>query len=225
MLPDVTLEAVKKSIAFKEDIRVIRTSVNHPEISLIIQPIEKNKVKTFEGLYFVLDKVINSSEKGNLHALSDILKTIIYFESKAVINKALACIRGWLVQLGYDIKAVSLATKSYHSTTADKDKELVMLEFQKEGQQSVHRILLATDSLGIGIDLPDISRVVQWKLPKQRDDALEIMWQRFGRVARGPEKAGEAILLAEQWFWGPRETRKQGFKANKVSVSDIEDSD
>ena len=167
-LPDATLEAVKKSVAFKEDVRVIRTSVDRPEISLIIQPIEKNKAKTFEGLYFVLDKVINdSSETGDRHALSDIPKTIIYFESKAVINNALACIRGWLVQLGYDIKAVSLATKSYHSTTADKDKELVMLEFQKEGQQSVHRILLATDSLGMGVDLPDISQVVQWKVPKQ----------------------------------------------------------
>jgi len=44
-------------------------------------------------------------------------------------------------------------------------------------------------------------------------------------VARGPGKTGEAILLAEQWFWGPRKTRKQGFKANEVSVSDIEDSD
>ena len=124
-------------------------------------------MKTFEGLYFVLDKVINSSETGDLHALSDIPKKIIYFEFKAVINKALACIRGWLVQLGYDIKAVSLATKSYHSTTADKDKELVILEFQKKGQQSVHRILLATDSLGIGVDLSDISQVVQWKIPKQ----------------------------------------------------------
>jgi len=124
-------------------------------------------VKTFEELYFVLDKVINSSETGDLHALSDIPKTIIYFESKAVVNKALACIGGWLVQLGYDIKAVSLATKSYHSTTADKDKEPVILEFQKEGQQSVHRILLATDSLGIGVDLSDISQVVQWKIPKQ----------------------------------------------------------
>src|SRR5947199_323966 len=142
-LPDATLEAVKKSVAFKEDVRVIRTSVDRPEISLIIKPI-------------------------------------------------------------------------------DKDKELIMLEFQKEGQQSVHRILLATDSLGMGVDLPDISRVVQWKVPKQRDDALEIMWQRFGRVGRGPGKTGEAILLAEQWFWGPRETRKQGFKAKEVSVSDIE---
>ena len=134
--------------------------MNRPEISLIIQPIKKNKVKTFEGLYFVLDKVVNSSETGDLHALSDIPKTIIYFKFKAVINKALACIRGWLVQLGYDIKAVSLATKSYHSTTADKDKELVMLEFQKKDYQSVHRILLAIDSLGIGVDLSDISRVV-----------------------------------------------------------------
>src|SRR5437763_16947544 len=95
----------KKSVAFKEDVRVIRTSVDRPEISLIIQPIEKNEAKTFEGLYFVLDKVINSSETGDLHALSDIPKTIIYFESKAVINKALACIRRWLVQLGYDIQA------------------------------------------------------------------------------------------------------------------------
>ena len=44
-------------------------------------------------------------------------------------------------------------------------------------------------------------------------------------MARDPRKADEAILLMEQWFWDPRETRKQSFKANEVSVSDIEDSD
>jgi superfamily II DNA helicase RecQ len=69
-LPDKTLEVVKKSVVFKEDVRVIRTSVDRPEISLIIQQIEQNKTKTFEGLYFVLDTVINSSKTGDLRALS-----------------------------------------------------------------------------------------------------------------------------------------------------------
>src|SRR6266850_5039350 len=57
-LAESTLKIVRKSVAFKDNVRVIRTPVDRPEISLIIEPIKHRQTRSFEGLYFVLDKLI-----------------------------------------------------------------------------------------------------------------------------------------------------------------------
>ena len=44
------------------------------------------------------------------------------------------------------------------------------------------------------MDLPDIKIVVQWKATCD----LCTLWQRLGRVARGPGEVGTAILLVEK---------------------------
>lgn len=82
-----------------------------------------------------------------------------------------------------------------------------MLEFRKE--DSIYRVILATDALGMGVDLRGVTKVTVWKVPKQLDEAIKILWQRFGRAARGANEIGEAILLAQNWFWGPRELPKK----------------
>lgn len=45
-----------------------------------------------------------------------------------------------------------------------------------------------------GMDLPNVSIVVQWKATCD----LCMLWQRFGRAARGPGEQGTAILLVEK---------------------------
>jgi RAD3-like DEAD/DEAH box helicase/helicase-like protein len=232
-LSENTLEIVKKSVAFKGNVRVIRTPVDRPEISIIIEPIKHRQTRSFEGLYFVLDKLIRDPDATSTEAsgpgteptipgtapgnpitvpipsreshilLSALPKTLIYFESKTDITSALACIRTWLHNLGYSTETVIETAKSFHATTAQADKEAIMLEFRKE--DSIYRVILATDALGMGVDLRGVTRVVVWKVPRQLDEAIEILWQRFGRAARGANEIGEAILLAQSWFWGPRE--------------------
>jgi superfamily II DNA/RNA helicase len=44
------------------------------------------------------------------------------------------------------------------------------------------------------MDLPNIKIVVQWKATCD----LCTLWQRFGRVARGQDAVGTAILLVEK---------------------------
>ncbi|KAF5381314.1 hypothetical protein D9615_008286 [Tricholomella constricta] len=54
--------------------------------------------------------------------------------------------------------------------------------------------LCCTDAFGMGMDLPDIKIVIQWKATCD----LCTVWQRFGRVARGQGEQGTAILLVEK---------------------------
>ncbi|ETW82434.1 hypothetical protein HETIRDRAFT_426121 [Heterobasidion irregulare TC 32-1] len=70
-------------------------------------------------------------------------------------------------------------------------------EYRTEAMQQFRsgdiRILVCTDTTGMGCNIPDIDIVVQWKLP----DKLSSFVQRAGRAARAPNKTGLAILLVE----------------------------
>ncbi|KAI0681967.1 P-loop containing nucleoside triphosphate hydrolase protein, partial [Cytidiella melzeri] len=56
----------------------------------------------------------------------------------------------------------------------------------------------ATDSGGLGLDIPNIEIVVQWKVPNNLDTLI----QHFGRAVRDYSLQGVAILISEpQWFY------------------------
>jgi superfamily II DNA/RNA helicase len=64
------------------------------------------------------------------------------------------------------------------------------------------RIMVATETLGTGVDLSDVVRVVQYGFPLDR--LLSVLIQRFGRAARLPGIKGEAIFMIESWAVGDR---------------------
>ncbi|EIW61392.1 P-loop containing nucleoside triphosphate hydrolase protein [Trametes versicolor FP-101664 SS1] len=53
--------------------------------------------------------------------------------------------------------------------------------------------LFCTDSFGMGVDVPNIEIVVQWKATCD----VNQLWQRFGRAARGPGTEALAVLIVE----------------------------
>ena len=63
------------------------------------------------------------------------------------------------------------------------------------GEQSEIWIIVATESLDLSVDLPDVLRVVQYGFPINKD--LAILWQRFGCAARDVKLSGEIIFLVE----------------------------
>lgn len=64
---------------------------------------------------------------------------------------------------------------------ATKDKEKVGAQFEIPSDQCVGpRILIATDAYGLGIDNPDVERVIQWLVPK----SMAGLFQRLGRALR-----------------------------------------
>ncbi|KAI1784996.1 P-loop containing nucleoside triphosphate hydrolase protein [Ganoderma leucocontextum] len=57
--------------------------------------------------------------------------------------------------------------------------------------------LFCTDSFGMGVDVPNIELVVQWRTTCDMDT----LWQRFGRAARGPGTHALAILIVEAKYF------------------------
>jgi superfamily II DNA helicase RecQ len=62
-------------------------------------------------------------------------------------------------------------------------------------------VVYATEALGVGVNLPDVRRVVQYGLPTRLEPA--VFWQRGGRACRDGHN-GEIILLIDQWVQGKR---------------------
>ncbi|KAK7019991.1 ATP-dependent DNA helicase Q-like 3, partial [Favolaschia claudopus] len=80
--------------------------------------------------------------------------------------------------------------RPYNAGMSPKYRAEVMALFKA----GIIRILICTDAAGMGVDIPDIEIVVQWKLPKN----LSAWVQRAGRAARGRGRTGIAVMLVER---------------------------
>ena len=60
--------------------------------------------------------------------------------------------------------------------------------------------MVATETLGTGVDLSDVKQIIQYGFPLDR--LLCVLIQRFGRAARMAGMKGEAIFLVESWAIG-----------------------
>ncbi|KAI5982309.1 P-loop containing nucleoside triphosphate hydrolase protein, partial [Pisolithus albus] len=71
--------------------------------------------------------------------------------------------------------------------------------------------LCTTTSFGMGMDVPDILMVIQWRASCN----LSALWQRFGRAARDRQLAGTALLFAEKEYFNDEKAAKAARKARR----------
>ena len=76
--------------------------------------------------------------------------------------------------------------REYHSTISGKGLEKTLGLFRR----GVCRYLVCTEVVGMGLDIPDIERVIQWKLSECL--TINCWWQRAGRAGRNPDIWAEA---------------------------------
>ncbi|KAF8325573.1 P-loop containing nucleoside triphosphate hydrolase protein, partial [Cantharellus anzutake] len=95
-----------------------------------------------------------------------------------------------------------------HSGMSDKHKQKAV-ETSRNGELIG---ITATETLGLGFDLPNITRLVQFGPPNN----LSTLAQRFGRAARDPDTTGIVILLAP-WDYFEETCRKQEQRAKKAT--------
>ena len=86
----------------------------------------------------------------------------------------------------------------YHATLSSTMKEYIRADW-RSGKS---RILVATSAWGMGIDDPNVERVIQWKAKPLTN--LDTLIQRFGRCARNPTLQGVCILYYEKDCLGDR---------------------
>ncbi|KAJ7092198.1 P-loop containing nucleoside triphosphate hydrolase protein [Mycena epipterygia] len=87
-------------------------------------------------------------------------------------------------------------------------------------RQGKIRILVATETAGMGADIPDIELVIQSGFPK----SLSVWIQRAGRAGRSPDLQAHAILLVEESAFQRWKKRRQK-KPTLTNASDSESSD
>ena len=92
-------------------------------------------------------------------------KTIVYMDSISHIELARQQIIGWLVKYGCSITEAKHVIKVYYSELTDSNKLAISSEFVKPDSNELlscshYRVILATDAMGMGINNPDIKRVV-----------------------------------------------------------------
>ena len=132
-------------------------------------------------------------------------KTVVYIDSIKLVEAAVHVLVKKLIQAGSSKTSAFNAIEAYHSELAEFDKRSIAAEFAKPDVEDVlksprHRIIVATDAMGMGIDNSDIRRVVQWK----QSPSMCALWQRAGRAARGRAICGEFVWFVESWCFGDR---------------------
>lgn len=89
-------------------------------------------------------------------------------------------------QVAHELKQLKLSVKAIHADLEQNEREDVLRSFRSKQTQ----ILVATDILSRGIDIDDISLVINYDMPSDAEDYIH----RIGRTARANTK-GEAITL------------------------------
>ncbi|KAK4232675.1 hypothetical protein C8A03DRAFT_39742, partial [Achaetomium macrosporum] len=123
-------------------------------------------------------------------------KTIIYVDSKPqLIAARYTLIRHLRKKYGILKTLGRKVIRRYDADIRSADKDMIYAEFAKPDTEC--RIVIATVSLGMGMDLPDVERVVQFGLPPA--PSLSDIWQRFRRAMRKKDGQGTAYLFAPYW--------------------------
>lgn len=166
---------------------------DRPSITLISAPLKSGTVTSMSPLEYVIPQALRNLAEGEYFDVQTIPKTIIFIDNKLLC----ANLAGQLISLcpvwarkSVDGPACRLI-REYHSALSSEGKERNMTDFRL----GITRIFICTDAVGMGVDIPDVDRVIQWKIPEYL--SISGLWQRIGRAARDAGRCGIGIVFFE----------------------------
>lgn len=140
-------------------------------------------VKTRQSAENVHQEVIKIGQQSRVELLHDLLikpeftKVIIFLTTKRAVDK-LAKI---LHERGFKVATI-------HGNKTQSQRKNALLQFKNDKV----KILLATDVVARGIDIDDVSHVINYDMPQTYEDYIH----RIGRTGRA-EKVGQAITFVD----------------------------
>ncbi len=199
-----TLDEIIEKASFDTHTKVIRTSVDRPEISITILRMPARTKASCDSLFFTINK---ARDADGVYTPQRIPKTIIFLDSRRGVIAAVDKLRAMLRQHCQTLstKDSQRCIKVYHAHLAETDKNLIYEQFQRE--DSFIRIVIATDAMGLGVDILDIAVVVQYGIPST--DGISTVVQRWGRAARGNDRVATAVWLVDSWAFEPSQAEDQ----------------
>jgi hypothetical protein len=115
-------------------------------------------------------------------------KTVIYIDNVDACNDVTTLL-SLRLPANFDR---SIFIRPYFGDFDEETKTEIVQSF-KEGRT---RIVVATDAFGLGVDIPDIIRVIQWQITERIDAAA--LSQRIGRCVRDRTLQGIAIVYVSE---------------------------
>ncbi|PIL23292.1 transporter [Ganoderma sinense ZZ0214-1] len=193
-LPSATLQAVLGTLQVPRDKTVIfQRSNDRPNVYLTVHKAQY-ALSSFKDLDFLIPQGWKPGVK--------IPKFVVFFDSIEDSVKAAQRMQQRLPP-EYRDKIMWI-----NSDTTAALREKATEEFARGELLGLY----CTDSFGIGIDVPNIEVVVQWRTKCDFDT----LWQRFGRAARGPGTVALAILIVEsKYFDAEKSVAEQNEKKKK----------
>lgn len=181
-----------------DNLLVHRETVDRPNISLIIQPLVKTFVTDLRRLDFLMEGI-------NIHNFKDKLaKTIIYVKTHKDGLRIRYYFINLLLKVGFNKAVAKKVVRRYDSEIREADKEIILRDFMDKNGTCLMNI--ATSSLGMGLDVPQVRRVVVYGIPLGA--SAGDYWQKIGRAMRGfpllldnqlSQEQGEAYIFAPYW--------------------------
>jgi len=151
-----------------------KNTLNDPvEINIAVSKTAKG---VLQGAYMIHDEYKINLVTGLLKGKEEILKSVIIFASTKIKVQ----------EIYKTLKKHSMAVEAIHSDLEQSERENVMREFRNRAVQ----ILVATDIVSRGIDINNISMVLNYDVPQDPEDYIH----RVGRTARADSK-GLAITF------------------------------
>jgi superfamily II DNA/RNA helicase len=151
--------------------------LNHKEINLAVS---KPAANVLQAAYFVYDNQKIALIQ-NLITGKDLPLILIFAATKTGVK-----------DIEKALKSLKMNVRAIHSDLEQEQRTEVMNQFRSRQLQ----ILVATDIVSRGIDVDDISLVINYNVPGDAEDYVH----RVGRTARA-EKSGLAITFINDFEW------------------------
>ncbi|OTB18433.1 hypothetical protein K445DRAFT_9388 [Daldinia sp. EC12] len=198
VLPALRFGAHEGGLAF------IRTAVERPNIpSIIVSPLPRDTVPgDFRRLHFLLGETLNSGGGGGGSGSSQntaqaIEKTLVFIDDFNDLVKARYYLMSEAIKMGLTPSEAEKAIRRHDVHTAPGDRQRLLDDFAEE--HSPCRILLSTVSLGTGLNIRNLNRVVQFG-PLAKGDLAQLL-ERFAHASRdGETTTAKAYFFVPYWY-------------------------
>lgn len=183
MLPDVnvmaltataskaTRKAICSSVGMKK-VLLVSQSPNIPNIFYCVNTKEKEIEEVFSPLVREIRAKRTGMDRSIIFCRSYNSCTNVYFYFKSSLGKSLSEPEGYIGHA--ELRIVDMFTACTHPTV----KNIILRQFQQP--DSTLRVLVATVAFGMGIDCPNIRRIIHWGCPED----VETYMQETGRAGR-----------------------------------------
>ncbi|RPB28164.1 P-loop containing nucleoside triphosphate hydrolase protein, partial [Terfezia boudieri ATCC MYA-4762] len=169
-------------LRFPKGCPLIQRSVNRENVFIMVRPIWGNMGPFGELSFLIPIQGQNMSSSGE-----SIPKTMVFTDGLKEACKITTALAKRLPKKIYEENPEAVLE---YTTAITPEKRAYNLERFIEGTT---RIMVCTEACGMGLDVPDVQRVIQWRVSHRCN--LSSLCQRFGRAARRPDIQALAILF------------------------------